>query len=314
MIQYFAYGSNMDKDQIEIRCPMAKQIGIGIIANYRIDFTRKSTTRNCGVADIVESPGDVVWGIIYSITEEDLKSLDRYEGYPHYYTKKTKKCFQFVDPNPELFFLEVPAQQYYENLYKNPFNFKESDTVVYEVVNKSATTIQPSIEYLHLIQAAAQDNYFPMAYQIVLNSFGTELRNHLNSKALDFFIELSDTITRDDFNKIIENTSEFGGADLVITGSADRKNQLNKNYELDLVVLTPFWKELSWIVSTIYKSKYTKWLFNVSNKYIYFKEFGESILEYQKINPNDEDHIGICKAGIAKAYYLLTEGGLLYVE
>ena len=128
--------------------------------------------------------------------------------------------------------------------------------------------------------------------------------------------ELSDTITRDDFNKIIENTSEFciGGADLVITGSVDRKNQLNKNYELDLVVLTPYWKELSWIVSTIYKSEYTKWLFNVSNKYIYFKEFGESILEYQKINPNNEDHIGICKAGIAKAYYLLTEGGLLYVE
>lgn len=188
MIQYFAYGSNMDKDQIEIRCPMAKQIGIGIIANYRIDFTRKSTTRNCGVADIIESPGDVVWGIIYSITEEDLKSLDGYEGYPNYYTKKTKKCFQFVDPNPELFFSEVPAQQYYENLYKNPFNFKETDTVVYEVVNKSATTIQPSIEYLHLIQAAAQDNYFPMAYQIVLNSFGTELRNHLNSKALDFFM------------------------------------------------------------------------------------------------------------------------------
>jgi hypothetical protein len=116
------------------------------------------------------------------------------------------------------------------------------------------------------------------------------------------------------FAKKIEKTQEFGGADLVITGSEERKKQLNENYPFDLVVLTPYWKELSWVVSHIYNSESTKWLFNSFNKYIYFKEFGEAAIEYQNNNPNDIDHIGICRAGIAKAFSLLTEGGILFVD
>jgi hypothetical protein len=314
MAYYFAYGSNMDKYQIEDRCPNRIEIGKGLIPNKKIDFTRKSINRNCGVADIVDSQGDVVWGIIYDITDGDFISLDRVEGYPNYYTKKIVKCYQFVDPNPWGFIPDVPLQEYYEELYENPFNFKEIDTVVYEVIDKSASTIQPSIEYLHLLQGAADENFFPMDYQEKLNAFGAELRIQLNSQALDLFLEISDLIATPNFNEKIEDTQEFGGADLVITGSLERKQQLNENYPLDLVVLTPFWKELSWVVTHIYYSESTKWLFNSFNKYIYFKEFGEAAIEYQSKNPNDKDHIGICRAGIAKAYSLLTEGGILFVD
>ncbi len=314
MAYYFAYGSNMDKYQIEERCPKILDIGKGLIPNKKIDFTRKSINRNCGVADIVDSQGDVVWGIIYDITDEDFIFLDRFEGYPKNYTKKIIKCYQFVNPNPWGFIPEIPLQEYYEELYKNPFNFKEIDAVVYEVIDKSATTIQPSIEYLHLLQGAAEENFFPIEYQEKLNAFGAELRIQLNSQALDLFLEISDLIAMPNFNEKIKNTQEFGGADLVITGSLERKQQLNENYPLDLVVLTPFWKELSWVVSHIYNSDSTKWLFNSFNKYIYFKEFGEAAIEYQNKNPNDTDHIGICRVGIAKAYSLLTEGGILSVE
>lgn len=315
MALYFAYGSNMDQDQMKDRCPNSNEVGTGLIPNYRIDFSRKSIRRNCGVADILESKGDNTWGVIYDVSDEDFMSLDQFEGYPKYYTKKLIKCYQFVDPNP---FGSIPdnmsIQEYYEELYVNPFNFKEIETFVYEVIEKSSSTIQPSIEYLHLLQGAAEEHFFPMEYQEILNAFGAELRNQLNSQALDLFLEISELIAMPNFAQKIESTQEFGGADLVITGSEDRKKQLNENYPLDLVVLTPYWKELSWLVSHIYNSESTKWLFNSYNKYIYFKEFGEAAIEYQNNNPNDTDHIGICRAGIANAYSLLTEGGILFVD
>ena len=314
MAYYFAYGSNMDKYQIETRCPNVKKIGKGLIPNYRIDFTRKSIKRNCGVADILESQGDTIWGIIYNITDEDLISLDRFEGFPRYYTKKTIKCYQFVNPNPWGFIPKEPLQEYLEELYKNPFNFKEIEAIVYVVIDKSATTIQPSIEYLNLLQEAAEENDFPIIYQQTLNAFGAEVRSRLNSQTLDLFLEISDLIAMPNFTKKIESTDEFGGANLVITGSLERKQQLNESYPLDLVVLTPFWKELSWVVLHIYNLESTKWLFNSFNKYIYFEKLGESALEYQNKNPKDLDHIGICQVVIASAYSLLTEGGILFVE
>jgi hypothetical protein len=314
MVYYFAYGSNMDKDQMKDRCPDSKEVGIGIIPNYRIDFTRKSISRNCGVADIVKSEDGPVWGVIYEVSEEDFKKLDKHEGYPNCYTKNIIKCYQFVDPNPWGFISELSVQDYYEDLYENPFNFKEIDVIVYEVKNKSLTTIQPSIEYLHLLQSAAEENNFPMKYQEKLNEFGSELRKKMNSQALDLFLEISDEISKSNFAQNIASTQEFGGADLVITGSVERKKQLNENYPLDLVVLTPFWKELSWVVTNIFFSESTKWLFNSYNKYIYFKEFGEAAIEYQSKNPDDKDHVGICRAGITRAYSLLTEGGILFVD
>ena len=314
MSYYFAYGSNMNTDQIEGRCPNVIKVGKGLIPNCSIDFTRKSIKRNCGVADIVESQGDVLWGIIYDITDEDFISLDRFEGYPRYYTKKMIKCYQFLDTNESEFILEEPLEKHYEELYKNPFNFKEIDAVVYEVIEKSATTIQPSIGYLNLLQDAAWENFFPMYYQEKLNAFGADLRIQLNSQALDLFLDISDLIAMPSFKEEIENTQEFGGAKLVITESIERKKQLNENYPLTLVVLTPFWKELSWVVSHIYNSESTQWLFNGSNKYIYFKEFGEAVIGYQNKNPNDINHIGICRAGISSAYSLLTRGGILFVE
>lgn len=171
MNYYFAYGSNMSQEQMKQRCPEATIVGRGLIKNYRIDFTRKSKTRNGGVADIIESNSDSVWGIIYKLTDNDFVSLDEYEGYPNYYNRKIIQCNQFVETNPKGSITEEPLEEFYSNLYSNPFNYKEIEVLVYYVVNKSATTIQPSIEYLHLIQSAAEENYFPTDYLEKLNAF-----------------------------------------------------------------------------------------------------------------------------------------------
>jgi len=77
----FAYGSNMDFTQMRERCPSAQFVCVALLKNYRLDFTRKSTKRKCGVSDVVPAPDSVVWGAVYEITEYDLAILDWNEGY-----------------------------------------------------------------------------------------------------------------------------------------------------------------------------------------------------------------------------------------
>ena len=81
IIFYFAYGSNLDWEQMKERCPSASFYCRASLSNYRIDFTRKSTKRNCGVADIVKDNNYKVYGVVYRINEADLGKLSKHEGY-----------------------------------------------------------------------------------------------------------------------------------------------------------------------------------------------------------------------------------------
>lgn len=77
---YFAYGSNMDVEQMKFRCPEATLKGPAILSDYKL------TERL--FADIDESAGGAVSGLLWSITEKDLQALDRYEGFPTLYDRK----------------------------------------------------------------------------------------------------------------------------------------------------------------------------------------------------------------------------------
>ena len=78
---YFAYGSNMDWDQMKNRCPSTQFVGLAVLRDYQLAFTRKSKKRNCGVADVVPASGKEVWGVVYEITDGDRANLDECEGY-----------------------------------------------------------------------------------------------------------------------------------------------------------------------------------------------------------------------------------------
>jgi gamma-glutamylcyclotransferase (GGCT)/AIG2-like uncharacterized protein YtfP len=81
MPHVFAYGSNMDWEQMSRRCPTAKPISIAQLPGYRLNFPRKSQRRGCGVASVVPAAGSSVWGVIYKISDADLRELDRSEGF-----------------------------------------------------------------------------------------------------------------------------------------------------------------------------------------------------------------------------------------
>jgi len=71
----------MDWNQIRERCPSARFLGVAVLLDHRLTFSRYSSTRNCGVADVVESEGSEVWGVVYDIDEQDVGNLDKKEGF-----------------------------------------------------------------------------------------------------------------------------------------------------------------------------------------------------------------------------------------
>jgi gamma-glutamylcyclotransferase (GGCT)/AIG2-like uncharacterized protein YtfP len=80
-MKYFAYGSNMNWQQMQDRCPSAMFCGTALLPDHRLAFTRRSTKRGCGVADALPEKGRGVWGVVYEISKSDLTRLDVSEGY-----------------------------------------------------------------------------------------------------------------------------------------------------------------------------------------------------------------------------------------
>jgi gamma-glutamylcyclotransferase (GGCT)/AIG2-like uncharacterized protein YtfP len=72
MSYYFAYGSNLNKDQMAKRCPRAVAIGPMILPEARLVFR--------GVADVEYDETGEVHGGLWRITKRCERALDRYEG------------------------------------------------------------------------------------------------------------------------------------------------------------------------------------------------------------------------------------------
>ena len=65
------------------RCPESEFVGLGILRGW------KWIISNHRYANIVRSPKDLVYGLVYELSPSDEASLDRYEGVPLDYTKET---------------------------------------------------------------------------------------------------------------------------------------------------------------------------------------------------------------------------------
>ena len=77
---YFAYGSNMNPERIRYRIPEARGLGRAVLKGYKL------TERL--YADIDRARGGLVEGVLYCISETELRRLDFYEGYPKTYERK----------------------------------------------------------------------------------------------------------------------------------------------------------------------------------------------------------------------------------
>ena len=84
---YFAYGSNINLDQMAYRCPAAQMVGPVLLENYELLF--RGNANGNGVATIKPKEGQQVYGLLWRITPDCERSLDIYEGYPRLYEKES---------------------------------------------------------------------------------------------------------------------------------------------------------------------------------------------------------------------------------
>lgn len=153
---YFAYGSNLDWKQMKKRCPSASFLCKAKLKDYRLEFTRYSKNRKCGVADVVPISGNDVWGFVYKIADDDIGELDKSEGFR-------------------------PERPLTENSYvrKELHVFKEGDEnkpllVSAYIANAQVGTFLPNADYRNLIVEGAKWWRLPDEYIVELEKIKTE--------------------------------------------------------------------------------------------------------------------------------------------
>lgn len=83
---YIAYGSNLDTEQMNYRCPTAQPIAKGFLEDYRLVFQGAPYGAH---ANVIPEKGQRVPIAVWEIGQKDEAALDIYEGVRGgYYTKE----------------------------------------------------------------------------------------------------------------------------------------------------------------------------------------------------------------------------------
>lgn len=85
-MKYLAYGANLNSEIFCARCPNAKFLGVDVLEGYRLMFKGEEPL---AYATIEPWENFSVPYVLWEISEDDEKALDRYEGYPKHYQKHT---------------------------------------------------------------------------------------------------------------------------------------------------------------------------------------------------------------------------------
>ena len=87
----FAYASNLSRKQMSQRCPDSQPKFKATLLNHKLVFAGWSRQWRGGTATIRPFQDEKVIGAVYEVSERDLRSLDKHEGYPAIYNRVNKK-------------------------------------------------------------------------------------------------------------------------------------------------------------------------------------------------------------------------------
>jgi gamma-glutamylcyclotransferase (GGCT)/AIG2-like uncharacterized protein YtfP len=76
---YFAYGSNLDTAQMQVRLGRVPRGTIARLPGYRLAFNTSDAEQKEIFANLMPDDGSSVWGVIYECDGDELKKLDEYE-------------------------------------------------------------------------------------------------------------------------------------------------------------------------------------------------------------------------------------------
>jgi len=65
---------------------------LAILRDYKLCFNKQASRNpNEGYANLIPKEGTATEGALYEVDEKDIEKLDKHEGYPNHYVKKTIK-------------------------------------------------------------------------------------------------------------------------------------------------------------------------------------------------------------------------------
>ena len=85
-VWYFAYASNMNRAQMKQRAGDWPEERLARLENYELNFD-KIARGGTGSANIAMAQGKVVHGVLYRLSEQQLRALDRFESVPEHYRR-----------------------------------------------------------------------------------------------------------------------------------------------------------------------------------------------------------------------------------
>ena len=138
---YFAYGSDMDQEQILQRCPSAKLVCTARLSDHCLGFFGHLSRWDSGEEVVLPCPGANVWGVVY---RHDLCEAEQLDAWHDVRLDGTGKQFHF------------PCSVLDESDHPLP-------VLLYKRSHNGKPTL-PSQEYLHFLTAAAETRGLPKSY------------------------------------------------------------------------------------------------------------------------------------------------------
>lgn len=151
---YLAYGSNLDLQQMNRRCPDAVPVGLAEIPHYQLMF---KGSKSGNYATIEKNVLCKVPVLVWAISKADEKRLDVYEGHPTFYYKKTLPIENFKPLYPEKWqnpptegmayimhedrCLGMPSPQYLDVLYHGYKDLKLPMDILVNALDDTAASI-----------------------------------------------------------------------------------------------------------------------------------------------------------------------------
>ncbi|KAM3872642.1 gamma-glutamylcyclotransferase [Diretmus argenteus] len=146
---YFAYGSNLLKERLQLKNPSAMINCVARLKDYNLVFGNHkglaSDRWHGGVATIEHSPRNEVWGVVWRMNMSDLESLDSQEN------------------------VRLGAYSPVEVSVKT----QDQELVCRTYIMNSCVYAPPSPHYLKVIVMGAEQNCLPKDYQEKLRAIKT---------------------------------------------------------------------------------------------------------------------------------------------
>jgi gamma-glutamylcyclotransferase (GGCT)/AIG2-like uncharacterized protein YtfP len=99
----------------------------GTLKNWKLKFNKKASAGDWSFANIEQSEGDIVEGLVFTIKESDLKLLDKFEGAPRHYRREILeietdreaiKCITYIAQPEHIMEGLLPVKEYMDFLIK----------------------------------------------------------------------------------------------------------------------------------------------------------------------------------------------------